>query len=499
MTDEQNDEILGRALARAIETQQVNETPYERSRLATRPARRGFPIWQALGVVGVLVLAVAFGSWFTRPGQSPVASTSTPSGSPTKTPAVATATPTPAPTAKTAPNHDVVYVARDGLPPVGIELRPGVITGRTAAERIQQRLNVLLEDGDLSKVAAEQIAGATTNVLYSASNAKKVSAAASVRIDGTIAFVDIVVTSDWGITGAAQTTAALQQLVYTATEEPGVRQVLLTQNGGKPARIDQIVFDKPLAREDVFLYDAGGQTDAVSGDLGGNGFGTATAAWSVDAAAPGLTRLVVTVSDPGGKVPAFAVTVDPDPRAPAPLSGGKSAISLLVAARDGGTVSTVVDQTPLRTVGVANGKFANGNEGVLYVLELDDLRPWRVYTLANPNRIVLDIGGTPQAVSDRIAVYAPTATGTVARTFTLSGAARVFEANVVWRVKDSRQNVVAEGHTTASLGTSPIWGTFSTQITLPATVTGNTTLEVFEVSPKDGSDQGLVAIPLTVK
>ena len=31
-----------------------------------------------------------------------------------------------------------------------------------------------------------------------------------------------------------------------------------------------------------------------------------------------------------------------------------------------------------------------------------------------------------------------------------------------------------------------------------ASVHGGVTLEVYEVSPKDGSDQGLVAIPLTV-
>ena len=103
MTDEQNDEILGRALARAIETQQVNEVPYEKSRIAIRPARRGFPIWQALGAVAVLVLAVAFGSWFTRPGQTPVASTSPPRYSVSTAGALEllTSTDTPAPASST--------------------------------------------------------------------------------------------------------------------------------------------------------------------------------------------------------------------------------------------------------------------------------------------------------------------------------------------------------------------------------------------------------------
>ena len=104
------------------------------------------------------------------------------------------------------------------------------------------------------------------------------------------------------------------------------------------------------------------------------------------------------------------------------------------------------------------------------------------------------------ALSDRIAVNSPSPATTIdSRTFTLSGAARTFEANVVWRLKDSTQKVVANGHTAASLGTSALWGTFSTPVTLPTGVSGNMTLEVYEVSPKDGSEQGVVAIPLLVR
>ena len=73
----------------------------------------------------------------------------------------------------------------------------------------------------------------------------------------------------------------------------------------------------------------------------------------------------------------------------------------------------------------------------------------------------------------------------------------MFEANVVWRLKDSSQKVIASGHTTASLGTSEVWGTFQTTITVPPSVTfGRLTLEVYEASPKDGSELGLVSIPV---
>jgi hypothetical protein len=75
----------------------------------------------------------------------------------------------------------------------------------------------------------------------------------------------------------------------------------------------------------------------------------------------------------------------------------------------------------------------------------------------------------------------------------------VFEANVVWRVKDNRQKVLADGNTLATLGTSAVWGTFQTTITLPATVTGNVTIEVFEVSPRDGAEVGAVSFGAVVR
>ena len=89
--------------------------------------------------------------------------------------------------------------------------------------------------------------------------------------------------------------------------------------------------------------------------------------------------------------------------------------------------------------------------------------------------------------------------GTSHAGLTLTGSARVFEANVVWRVLDSTGKVVANGHFLTSLGSSAVWGTFNTKIAMPANVRGNLTLELFEASPKDGSAQGVVQIPLAVR
>ena len=110
---------------------------------------------------------------------------------------------------------------------------------------------------------------------------------------------------------------------------------------------------------------------------------------------------------------------------------------------------------------------------------------------------MVDVGGDPRLVSDRISVDGPIFDQKVGPTLTLFGAARVFEANVVWRLKDSSQKIIASGHTNASLGSGEVWGTYRTTITIPASVSsGRLTLEVYEASPKDCSEQGLVSIPV---
>jgi hypothetical protein len=88
----------------------------------------------------------------------------------------------------------------------------------------------------------------------------------------------------------------------------------------------------------------------------------------------------------------------------------------------------------------------------------------------------------------------------IGRTFTIRGAARAFEAHVAWRIlapQGGRE--VASGFATASIGTSPVWGTFEAEVRLPENVSGNVTLEVFWPSPRDGADEGKVSFPLAVR
>ena len=496
MTDErQEDEVLGRALSRAVETQQARETPYDDSRLAVRAAHPGWPLGQYAALAAALVLIVALGTWFGRPADVPTPAAASPSASSGSTTAPAaspstTASPTPTPTPKTKPDHAVVYFARDGYAPVAsavVDAGSGATVEARIASRIEKLRDAVAPPGAVNAYPGRGIPVVLTGGV------------SGVKVKDDLVTLDFAVPGgDWGVKGAALARALIQQLVYTATEEPGIRRVTITENGGKPTTIDQISVDADLSRDAVSGYDSAGPTDVVEDDGGGDGV-TAKSSWSVDTAAPGLTRFVLTFSGGNGKVPAFSVGAKPNGE-PA-FRDGKSVLAITVTAAGDTSESAVVDRTPLRQIQVAvvpaSASFTK--ERMQYVLQLDDLRPWRVFTLANPARLVVDIGGAPQAVSDSVAVYQPAVGGTIGQTFVLSGAARAFEATVVWRVKDSRLRVIADGQTMASLGTSAVWGTFQTTITLPATVTGNVTIEVYWPSPRDGSEVGMVSFPAVVR
>jgi len=492
MTNErQDDEIIGRALSRAIETIDVNQTPYERSRIAIAPARRSiFGLWQIATAAAAIVLALAIGSWLTRPAENQPGVAGSPSAPVAATSSPATATNTPAPTVTpvpTRPDHSLVYFARDGLPPISAHVDG--INATTADARIAARLAAL------SLATPPNIPAGAVNPF---SAVGKPSLAVNVKTQGDIATVEFDLPSGWGVSGAARSQALLQQLVYTITEEPGIRSARLVEKGKPNAMIDQLLVDKPLSREDVFLYSfvAGlGRNNGVSwgGDDSVAHVGARLAAYNVTAAG---AYVFLEGRGPSGQkadLPSFNAWLEKsDDTTPI---GAKYTLYVELQWNGGGSSSGLadtlvpIDQTPLRAI------TTNGNN--VFRIELDDARPWRV-SYIDSSRIAIEIGGDPRATSDRIAVSAPRAGDRVSGEIRVVGSARVFEANVVWRLKDSSGKALATGHFLANLGSSAVWGQFDTRLGVPATVHGNVTLELYEASPKDGSDQGLVTVPLTV-
>jgi hypothetical protein len=510
MTDQRrDDEIIGRALSRAIETIDVNQTPFERSRIATAPARRSMFGWSQLGfaVVGI-ILAVALGSWLTRPteGQPGVAASPTAPASP-----IASVAPTAsAVVAQSAPIW--VYFARDGLPPIGayVDAHSSSAVLSSPEGRIGARISALY-----NAVPGSLPAGVTNPMSVigrptPTAGTSQSSMGLSATTQGDLAKVEFDLSRGWAVRGSAQSLALLQQLVYTITEEPGIRRALITEKGKANAVIDQLVVDKPLSREDVFGYADPAKPDKI--DDGGSGKTAEIADWraSVDEVAPGLGRFVVEFKPSASSTPGFVAQLA-RPIQEKRTEDGKWVINLVMPdALWNQPAGEAFHCCPLKAVGktpiiettaypLTGAAPTNGiYRGVGFSIVLDDARPWRVFTLSDPARIIVDVGGPIHSVSDSVAVYS-VRPGQTDRTMIVSGAARAFEAHIVWRLKDSAGRVVANGTTLASLGSSAVWGTFEFSVTVPANATGPETLEVFWPSPKDGTELGLVQIPLGVR
>jgi hypothetical protein len=365
-------------------------------------------------------------------------------------------------------------------------------------DRITSRLAAVTLNGDLRKYSdADPIPTGAFSAIRGKDQVNG-QGVGSVRIEGDTATADLSVKNDdWLIRGSAQTLAAVQQLVYTATEEPGIRRVLFTQNGGKQMRIDQMVLDKPLTREDVSGYGqlkdehvAEEQSRPCAPNCPSPSPAILSNNYSVDTFALGVARFIVQVDS--GDWENFSVSGrTTDDVREASQSKYQILIQILGTERKSGL--EIVDRSPLRSI---NSITKSG--GTVYTLALDDQRPWRVALLPNPDRIVVDIGGFASSLSETVAVYSPKP-GDTGRQFTVSGLSRTFEATTAWRVVDTARKVLAEGTTTASRGTSAVWGTYQISVQLPASASGNVTLEVFWASPRDGADTGLVQVPLTVR
>lgn len=498
MSDQrQDDETVGRALGRAVEGQSVRETPFAGSRLAQRmdrPATRGWTYM--LPVAVALALFVAMGAFFAGRGPQGV---TTPDAAETPAATSSSSGPPPSPTATPALMLARIYFARDQLPPIGVDrvvqLEPGVRAGDIPADQRVGRLlaalgskNAPVPTGAIDAFPRSDPAG------YHGQR---------VTVAGDLAMIDFEIRrpdGDWGVRGAAQTQALLQQIVYTATEVPGVRRVRLTQNG-RALAIDQLVVDKPLSREDVVGYREPASTQTVRG-FGERGGPERRAAktYSVDGV-PGHTTFTIEIAQPAGEptrmYPDWDVSVAPNDEGLKP-NGGKWRLTVQVYNTvDARPAFEVVDRTPLRAITTTTGKGIGAP--LIYELALDDLRPWRTALAFDPVRIIVEIGGNPAAISGRNSVTAPAPADVVGREFKVAGIANAFEANVQYRVRDAQGRIVSSGFTTAT-NCCEAGGLFGVAVRVPTEVpAGRITLEVFQGSPRDGSDLAVISIPLTLR
>jgi nitrite reductase/ring-hydroxylating ferredoxin subunit len=103
----------------------------------------------------------------------------------------------------------------------------------------------------------------------------------------------------------------------------------------------------------------------------------------------------------------------------------------------------------------------------------------------------------PPPTTTAITVITPAPGRTIISPLTISGTADVFEAVVSYRVLDQSGSVLTEGTTMASCGTG-CRGDFSVRVRFSVDHRQSGTIQVFEVSAKDGSDTNLVEVPVTL-
>jgi ABC-type glycerol-3-phosphate transport system substrate-binding protein len=97
-----------------------------------------------------------------------------------------------------------------------------------------------------------------------------------------------------------------------------------------------------------------------------------------------------------------------------------------------------------------------------------------------------------------ITVTSPLRGDQITPPLTIAGQASVFEATVAWRIVTASGTVLAQGNTLASAG-APQKGTFETKVSFAMPYYGEAGfVEVYEVSPKDGSISDIVRVPVGI-
>lgn len=96
-----------------------------------------------------------------------------------------------------------------------------------------------------------------------------------------------------------------------------------------------------------------------------------------------------------------------------------------------------------------------------------------------------------------IVLESPKAGDTLASTFVIKGKAKVFENQLNFRVRNAKGQSLIEGTMTAKSPDAGKFGAF--EATVSSLPKGKTTIEVFDHSPKDGSEVDKISVIVTVK
>ena len=105
----------------------------------------------------------------------------------------------------------------------------------------------------------------------------------------------------------------------------------------------------------------------------------------------------------------------------------------------------------------------------------------------------------PKTISDSglVKVTSPKPGAHVTSPIEVAGSANVYEAALNADLVAPNGRIMATRNFMATAGTGT-WGTFSTEFGYPVGYVGPATLNVYSISPKDGSQVNLVSIPVVI-
>jgi len=161
-------------------------------------------------------------------------------------------------------------------------------------------------------------------------------------------------------------------------------------------------------------------------------------------------------------------------------------------------VTAFDDAAKVATVRLADGSSEQAQAGA--VSTIDGTSVGMLFALEgtrDPSTRIVDLSSaTPR--DQNLLVVSPEPKSTVTSPLMVTGFGRTFEQTFGWRIKDSAGTVVASGFDMTDAASMGQFGPFSFEVFLPALASQSFTLQVFESSAKDGSDQSVVTVALNL-
>jgi len=118
----------------------------------------------------------------------------------------------------------------------------------------------------------------------------------------------------------------------------------------------------------------------------------------------------------------------------------------------------------------------------------------------NPNiNVATEVQPGEVAVIDsNIVINKPISSSVVTSPFDISGRAKTSDGKIYFRLRNAFGDIFATG-TAQVMANDSSWGFYSAQLSFPMPLTPIANLEVYNINPKNGSEQDLIKLPVNFK